>query len=63
MVRPAAPPSPPSTRVRLLRLERQALFQVIDDDPGIAIAICQTLSRRVRNVIDKLEQMDKKPHS
>ena len=47
------------TRVRLLRLERQALFQVIDDHPGIAIAICQTLSRRVRNVIEKLEQMGK----
>jgi ATP/ADP translocase len=41
-------------QVRLLRLERQALFQVIDDHPGIAIAICQTLSRRIRNVIEKL---------
>jgi hypothetical protein len=47
------------TWVRLLRLERQALFQVIDDHPGIAIAICQTLSRRIRNVIEKLEQMGK----
>jgi CRP-like cAMP-binding protein len=52
-----------TTRVRLLRLERQALFQVIDDEPGIAIAICQTLSRRVRNVIDKLEHPDRKPDS
>jgi ATP/ADP translocase len=48
-----------TSRVRLLRLERQALFQVIDDVPGIAIAICQTLSRRVRSVIDKLEQVGK----
>jgi CRP/FNR family cyclic AMP-dependent transcriptional regulator len=48
-----------TTRVRLLRLERQALFQVIDDHPGIAIALCQTMSRRVRNVIDKLEHVGK----
>ena len=33
-----------TTRVRLLRLERQALFQVIDDHPGIAIALCQTMT-------------------
>jgi ATP/ADP translocase len=48
-----------TTRVRLLRLERQALFQVIDDHPGIAIALCQTMSRRVRNIIDKLEHVGK----
>jgi CRP-like cAMP-binding protein len=48
-----------TSRVRLLRLERQALFQVIDEHPGLAIGICQTLSRRVRNVIDTLEQAGK----
>jgi hypothetical protein len=48
-----------TSRVHLLRLERQALFQVIDEHPGLAIAICQTLSRRVRNMIDKLEQAGK----
>ncbi|MFN8546004.1 MAG: cyclic nucleotide-binding domain-containing protein [Candidatus Binatia bacterium] len=43
------------TRVRLLRLERHDLFQVMDEHPGIAIAICQTLSRRVRELIDRLQ--------
>jgi ATP/ADP translocase len=37
--------------VYLLRLERHDLFQVMDEQPGIAIAICQTLSRRMRNLL------------
>jgi hypothetical protein len=41
------------TRVRVLRLERRDLFQVMDEQPGIAITICQTLSRRVRELIDR----------
>jgi hypothetical protein len=36
------------TRVRLLRLERNDLFRVMEEQPAIAIAICQTLSRRLR---------------
>ncbi len=36
------------SRVRVLRLERNDLLQVMDEHPGIAIAICQTLSRRLR---------------
>jgi len=39
-------------RVRLLGLERVALLRTMDDQPAIAIAICQTLSRRVREMLD-----------
>jgi hypothetical protein len=44
-----------ATRVRLLRLERRDLLQIIDDQPSIAIAMCQTLSARVRNLIARIE--------
>ena len=44
-----------ATRVRLLRLERDDLLQLMDERPGIAIAMCQTLSRRVRDLIERLE--------
>jgi hypothetical protein len=43
-----------ATPVHLLRLERQDLFLVMDEQPGIAITICQTLSRRLR---EKNERM------
>jgi len=43
------------TRVRLLRLERHELLQLIDDQPALAIAMCQTLARRVRDLINKIE--------
>jgi len=39
-------------RVRLLRLDREALLRSMDEQPAIAIAICQTLSRRVRELLD-----------
>ena len=35
---------------RLLRLERHDLFALIDEIPAIAIAICRSLSRRVRDL-------------
>jgi CRP/FNR family cyclic AMP-dependent transcriptional regulator len=38
-------------RVRLLRLDREALLRVMDEQPAIAIAVCQTLSRRVRELL------------
>jgi len=38
--------------VRLLRLDRQDLFEVMEEHPAIAIAICQTLSRRIRELLD-----------
>jgi Cyclic nucleotide-binding domain len=44
-----------ATRVRLLRLERRDLLQLMDDQPGIAIAMCQTLSGRVRDLINQIE--------
>jgi len=39
--------------VRLLRLARQDLFDVMEEHPGIAVAICQTLSRRVRSMLSE----------
>jgi hypothetical protein len=44
-----------ATRVRLLRLERRDLLQLMDEQPGIAIAMCQTLSGRVRDLINRIE--------
>jgi hypothetical protein len=44
-----------ATRSRLLRLERRDFLQLMDEQPGIAIAICQTLSARVRELIKKVE--------
>lgn len=35
---------------RLIRLERHELFSVMEDLPGIAIGICQSLSRRLREI-------------
>ena len=39
---------------RVLRLERHDLFLVMEEQPGIAIAICQTLSRRVRELNERV---------
>ena len=44
-------------RVRLLRIDRPDLLRVMDDRPGIAISICQTLSRRVRELNDTLKDL------
>jgi hypothetical protein len=38
--------------VRLLRLDRQDLYEVMEEHPAIAVAICQTLSRRLREFLD-----------
>lgn len=40
-------------RVALLRLARNDLFEVMEDQPAIGIGICQTLVRRVRNLLDE----------
>lgn len=37
---------------RLLQLARGDLFDVMEDEPGIAIGICQTLVRRLRGLLD-----------
>ena len=51
-----------SSGVRLLRIDRDDLLRVMDERPGIAISICQTLSRRVRELneaVRELQQPDK----
>ncbi len=39
--------------VHLLRLDRQDLFEVMEEHPAIAVAMCQTLSRRIRELLDE----------
>lgn len=46
-----------ATRAHLLRIDRADLLGVMDDHPGIAIAICQTLSRRVRSLNDEVREL------
>ena len=41
-------------RARLLGLERADLMRLIDDSPGIAVGLLQTLSMRVRELTDRL---------
>ena len=40
-------------RVHLLRLERQDLLELMEEQPSIAIAMCQTLARRVRAAMSR----------
>lgn len=40
------------TEVHALRLSRNDLFEVMEDQPAIGIGICQTLVRRVRGLLD-----------
>jgi AAA family ATP:ADP antiporter len=47
-----------ATPVHLLRLERQDLFLVMDEQPGIAITICQTLSRRLREKNERMQSSE-----
>jgi hypothetical protein len=42
------------SRVRLLALERADLLSLIEEMPGIAVVLLQTLSRRVRDLTDRL---------
>jgi hypothetical protein len=42
------------TRVRLLGLDRTDLMKLIDENPGIAVGLLRTLSRRVRELTDRL---------
>ena len=42
------------SRARLLGLERADLMALIEDEPGIAVGLLQTLSRRVRELTDRL---------
>ena len=38
--------------IRLLRLGRAELLRLMEEFPGIAIGVCQNLSRRVRELSD-----------
>jgi len=49
-----------ASQARLLRLERQDLFAVMEERPGIAIAICRMLTRRVRQLNERLEAAQRK---
>ena len=49
--------------VRLLRLSRDAVMQIMEEQPAIAIAICQTLSRRLRNVLEERALVEPKGHT
>jgi len=49
--------------VRLLRLSRDAVMQIMEEQPAIAIAICQTLSRRLRNVLEERARPEPKGHT
>jgi CRP-like cAMP-binding protein len=42
------------TRARLLGLERPDLMKLIDEHPGIAVSLLRTLSRRVRELTDRV---------
>lgn len=42
------------TRARLLGLERADLMKLIEESPGIAVGLLRTLSRRVRDLTDRL---------
>ena len=44
--------------MRLLRLSRDALLRVMDEQPATAIAVCQTLSRRVRELLEDRERLE-----
>lgn len=45
-----------TSHVRLLRLERADLIERMEQLPGLAIGICQALSRRVRDLTERLQQ-------
>jgi CRP/FNR family transcriptional regulator len=42
--------------VVLLSLSRHDLFEVMEDQPEIGIGICQTLVRRIRNLLEERAQ-------
>jgi hypothetical protein len=49
--------------VRLLRLSRDAVLQIMEEQPAIAIAICQTLSRRLRYLLEERARLEPKGHT
>jgi CRP-like cAMP-binding protein len=47
-------------KVRLLRLSRDAVLQIMEEQPAIAIAVCQTLSRRLRDLNEERTRLEPK---
>jgi hypothetical protein len=45
---------------RLLWLSRDAVLRIMEEQPAIAIAICQTLSRRVRDLLEDRARLEPK---
>jgi CRP-like cAMP-binding protein len=45
-----------TTRVRLLRLDRSDLLRLMEDLPSIAICICQTLSKKVSELTERVQR-------
>ena len=43
-----------TTPVRFLRLDRDDLLRLMEELPAIAIGICQTLSRRISELTDRV---------
>jgi len=50
-----------ASHVRLLRLERADLIERMEQLPGLAISICQALSRRVRDLTERLQRETIRP--
>jgi hypothetical protein len=44
---------------RLLRLERDDILRLMDEQPAIAIAVCQTLSRRLRELLEDRARLER----
>jgi CRP-like cAMP-binding protein len=49
--------------VRLLRLSRDAVLQIMEEQPAIAIAVCQTLSRRLRDLLEEHARLEPRGHA
>jgi CRP-like cAMP-binding protein len=41
------------TKARLIGLERKDLFRMMEELPAIAITVCRTMSRRVRQLTEQ----------
>jgi hypothetical protein len=52
-----------TSHVHLLRLERADLIERMEQLPGLAISICQALSRRVRELTERLRRETARPEA
>ena len=44
-------------RSRLIRIERHDVLELMAEQPGLAIAMCQTLSARLLELVSRIEQL------